>query len=66
VFEGNVLLLKNYSFISVNADGLSFKMHRLVQLAMQIWLKNHGQLKQWKQQFIGNLAREFPEGEYEN
>ena len=32
-FEDDVLTLRNYLFISVNADGTSFEMHSLVQLA---------------------------------
>ena len=32
-FEDDVLTPRNYSFISVNADGTSFEMHSLVQLA---------------------------------
>ncbi|KFY66621.1 hypothetical protein V496_01972 [Pseudogymnoascus sp. VKM F-4515 (FW-2607)] len=65
-FEGDVAALRNYSFISVNADGITFKMHRLVQLATRKWLKAHGQQERWKQQFISNLDAELPTGEYEN
>ena len=65
-FEEDVLVLRNYSFISVNTDGTTFEMHRLVQLAMKEWLKAHGQLERWKRQFIKNLNAELPTGEYEN
>jgi tetratricopeptide (TPR) repeat protein len=65
-FEGDIIVLRNFSFISVNMDGASFEMHRLVQLAMQKWLKAYGRLEQWQQRFIRNLSREFPTGEYEN
>jgi tetratricopeptide (TPR) repeat protein len=65
-FESDIIVLRNFSFISVNMDGASFEMHRLVQLAMQKWLKAYGRLEQWKQRFIRNLSREFPTGEYEN
>ncbi len=38
-FEDDLLALRNYSFISVNIDGITFEMHGLVQLATQEWLK---------------------------
>lgn len=65
-FEDDVLALRNYSFISINADGTTFEMHRLVQLATREWLQAHGQQTKWKQQFIKNLDAELPTGEYEN
>jgi tetratricopeptide (TPR) repeat protein len=65
-FEDDILTLRNYSFISVNEDKITFEMHRLVQLATRKWLGAHGQLERWKQQFIKNLVAEFPTGEYEN
>jgi hypothetical protein len=65
-FEDDILTLRNYSFISVNADKTTFEMHRLVQIAMREWLSAHGELERWKQQFIENLSIEFPTGEYEN
>jgi hypothetical protein len=65
-FEEDVLILKSYSFISINADTTTFEMHRLVQLAMRIWLDTHGQLERWRQQFVRNLNAEFPVGEHEN
>ena len=65
-FEDDILALRNYSFISVDTHGTTFEMHRLVQLAMRKWLKAHGQLEQWKQQFVRNLCAAFPTGEYEN
>lgn len=65
-FEDDVLALRDYSFTSVNADGTTFEMHGLVQLATRRWLTVHGQLEKWKRQFIRNLCAEFPTGEYEN
>jgi hypothetical protein len=38
-FEDDLLTLRNYSFISTNADAATFEMHCLVQLAMRKWLK---------------------------
>jgi tetratricopeptide (TPR) repeat protein len=65
-FEDDVLTLRNYLFISANVDKITFEMHGLVQLATRKWLKAHGQLERWKQQFIKALCAEFPTGEYEN
>jgi hypothetical protein len=65
-FEEDVLVLRNYSFISVNANGTTFEMHGLVQLATRKWLEAHGQIERWKHQFIKNLDAELPTGEYEN
>ncbi|CZR68085.1 related to kinesin light chain [Phialocephala subalpina] len=65
-FEDDLLALRNYSFISVNMDGITFEMHGLVQLATREWLKASKQQERWKQQFIKNLCAELPTGEYEN
>lgn len=65
-FKEDVSVLRNYSFISVNADGITFEMHGMVQLATRKWLKAHKQQERWKQQFIRNLDAELPAGEYEN
>ncbi|KAJ5612510.1 Tetratricopeptide-like helical [Penicillium lagena] len=65
-FEDDILVLRDYSFISISADGVNFEIHRLVQLAMQEWLEAHEQLEKWEGQFIRTLHRKFPEGKYEN
>jgi hypothetical protein len=65
-FEDDVLVLRNYSFISINMDGTTFDIHALVQLATRKWLEAHEQQERWKQQFIKNLNAELPTGEYEN
>ncbi|CZR52081.1 related to kinesin light chain [Phialocephala subalpina] len=65
-FEEDISVLRNYSFISVNANGTTFEMHGLVQLAMRKWLEANGQMERWKHQSIKNLDAELPTGEYEN
>jgi hypothetical protein len=65
-FEEDILALRDYSFITINADGTTFEMHGLVQLATRKWLEAHKQQERWQQQFIRNLYAEFPNGEYEN
>ena len=64
--EDDISTLRSYSFISVAANGVSFEMHGLVQLATQKWLEAYGQREQWKQQFIRNLDAKFPTRNYEN
>ena len=65
-FEEDLLALRNYSPISVNMDGTTFKMHGLVQLATREWLKASKQQERWREQFIKNLNSEFPTGDFEN
>ncbi|PYH92485.1 TPR-like protein [Aspergillus ellipticus CBS 707.79] len=65
-FEEDLIILRNYLMISSSADGTSFEMHRLVQLAMRKWLEACGMFEKWKQRFIKILCREFPEGNFEN
>ncbi|CAI7582939.1 unnamed protein product [Penicillium pancosmium] len=66
-FEEDIRTLRDYSFISTTCEANTvFTIHRLVQLTARVWLTTHGQIEQWKEQFIRNLYREFPTGEYEN
>ncbi|KAF1971381.1 hypothetical protein BU23DRAFT_600253 [Bimuria novae-zelandiae CBS 107.79] len=65
-FGDDVVVLRNFCFISTDAGGTVFEMHALVQLAMRKWLKANSKLEQWKQQFVSNLCAAFPTGEYEN
>ncbi|KAH8651580.1 hypothetical protein BGZ60DRAFT_436624 [Tricladium varicosporioides] len=65
-FEDDILVLRNYLFITINIDGTTFEMHRLVQLATRKWLEVHMQQERWKRQSIKNLYAELPTGEYEN
>ncbi|KAJ6084179.1 hypothetical protein N7486_010979 [Penicillium sp. IBT 16267x] len=65
-FNNDIATLSNYSLITVGEDNTIFTMHRLVQLTVRTWLKVHGQLEQWKEQFIYRLYSEFPTGEFEN
>ncbi|KAL4745969.1 hypothetical protein BDW72DRAFT_207750 [Aspergillus terricola var. indicus] len=65
-FEDDITTLRDYSLISIGEKSTVLTMHRLVQLTVRAWLKEHGQLELWKETFISNLCREFPTGEYEN
>ncbi|KAJ5915324.1 P-loop containing nucleoside triphosphate hydrolase protein [Penicillium verhagenii] len=66
VFEDDILLLRNYSLMTVTSGQANFVMHRLVQLAMQKWLDAQGCLEHWKEISIQRLDRHFPEGSFEN
>ncbi|KAG9196760.1 hypothetical protein G6514_005522, partial [Epicoccum nigrum] len=65
-FEDDVVVLRNFCFISDETGGTSFEMHALVQLATRTWLAANDELEQWKQQFISNLSTAFLTGTYEN
>ncbi|XP_014560225.1 hypothetical protein COCVIDRAFT_89854, partial [Bipolaris victoriae FI3] len=65
-FEEDVLVLRDYSLITVTRDADTFEMHSLVQLATRTWLENEGQLAKWREQFISSLCAALPTGEYEN
>ncbi|KAJ5030679.1 hypothetical protein PSV08DRAFT_358843 [Bipolaris maydis] len=65
-FEEDVLVLRDYSLITVTRDVDTFEMHSLVQLATRTWLENEGQLDKWRERFISNLCAELPTGEHEN
>jgi hypothetical protein len=66
MFEDDIVTLRNFYLISDETDGISFKMHTLVQLAIRTWLKANGELEQWQQQFVTNLRAAFPTGQYKN
>lgn len=51
-FEEDLLVLRDYSLISIGADVTKFEIHQLVQLAIQEWLKAQGKLDDWKDWFI--------------
>ncbi|KAJ5810431.1 uncharacterized protein N7503_002649 [Penicillium pulvis] len=66
-FEDDIMTLRDFALIAVGRDGMSFTMHRLVQLTIRTWLKTHNQLEHWKGQFIEKLYSEFPTtGQHEN
>jgi tetratricopeptide (TPR) repeat protein len=55
----DILLLRDYSFISVTSDSAIFEMHALVQLATQKWLGGNARYSQWRNKFIQVLDDEF-------
>ncbi|KAM0721381.1 hypothetical protein Q7P37_002305 [Cladosporium fusiforme] len=65
-FDGDVQILRDYSFISPTANPSAFEMHRLVQLATQKWPKANEAFDRWQMQFLCNLDDRLPTGKYEN
>ncbi|KAI1684365.1 TPR domain protein [Pyrenophora tritici-repentis] len=65
-FKNDVVALCDLCLISSSADGATFEMHSLVQLATRRWLIANSELELWRQHFISNLHAAFPTGEYEN
>ena len=66
MFEDDIVVLRDYSFVSVGWDEASFEIHSFIQLAMQQWLKANGQLERWKREYIRQLRAEFPTGSHRN
>jgi hypothetical protein len=46
-FEDDILMLRDYSLVTVAADEKTFEMHSLVQLATRKWLHGHDQASKW-------------------
>ena len=62
MFEDDIKILRNYSFISVVGTNRFFKMHALVQLATRKRLEINRQLEVWKERYVKHLSTEFPTG----
>ncbi|KAK3620567.1 hypothetical protein LTR22_025543 [Elasticomyces elasticus] len=65
-FEEDIIMLREYHFISAAPKGATFEMHRLVQLAAQRWLEASGEYQAWAQQSLRNLDKALPDGSYKN
>jgi tetratricopeptide (TPR) repeat protein len=59
--DEDILLLRDYSFISVTSDPAIFEMHALVQLATQKWLGGNTRYSEWRNKFIQVLDSEYAE-----
>ena len=60
-----VATLQNFSLVSKTAESNTYKMHRLVQVATQAWLRVHGSVSNVKREAVTIMATRFPSGEYE-
>lgn len=59
-FEDDLQILRDFLFISQNADGRTFEMHRLVQLATRNWLRAHREFEDCQAQFLKGFAMYLP------
>lgn len=60
-FLDDCVMLINFSLVKVAADGQSFALHRLVQLATHKWLDIHHELELWNKRYILLLGARYPE-----
>lgn len=65
-FEMDLDRLREYSFVLVEADGHTFAMHRLVQLATRTWVVQHEQDTKHRALFLRKLNASLPTGEHKN
>ncbi|KAI2630005.1 hypothetical protein GGS21DRAFT_492114 [Xylaria nigripes] len=56
--------LMAYGFIAKRDTQDSFDMHRLVHLAMRIWLQQKEEWSQWTTIVVQRLAQEYPHADY--
>ncbi|KAK0286965.1 hypothetical protein LTR35_004434 [Friedmanniomyces endolithicus] len=66
VFEQDITTLRQYHFISVAPGDAMFEMHRLDQLAAQLWLMKSVRYQAWADRSIRHLDAALPNGEFEN
>ena len=65
-FEDDLNLLRSYSIVGTNPEGLVFEMHRLVQFATRVWLRSFGGEDRWRVKYLATLSKKFPTGEFGN
>ncbi|KAJ5667462.1 hypothetical protein N7507_003326 [Penicillium longicatenatum] len=56
----DILVLRDYSFVSFSSDPTLLEMHHLVQLATRKWLESHGEFEKWQERFIRQLNNAIP------
>ena len=56
--------LQSFSLIGAQRGGLSFDMHRSVQVSLQTWLRTSRD--RWEREALKMLSERFPPGNYEN
>ncbi|KAJ5765679.1 kinesin [Penicillium odoratum] len=59
-FESDFYMLKKNSLVVIGKNRQTFFIHELLQHEIKIRLEEHGQIEQWRKQFVINLSREFP------
>jgi tetratricopeptide (TPR) repeat protein len=59
-------VLQAFSLVGAEKGGESFKMHRLVQISTQRWLRLHGEITKWRVEALQVLSELFPTDDYGN
>ncbi|KAL9064370.1 MAG: hypothetical protein Q9161_008926 [Pseudevernia consocians] len=58
--------LQAFSLITLEDNGATYQLHRLVQLATRKWLELQGTKEKWQEQALRVLNKEFPLADFEN
>lgn len=64
-FEDAIAPLLSFSLVRQQAEGVSFEMHRLVQLSTRKWLESNRTLQRWISEALKTMAEVFPSWNYE-
>ncbi len=59
-YQSAIGTLKSFYLVSEQSVGKIFELHRLVQLAMQLWLEEHGVLQQWQSEALSAVSHCCP------
>lgn len=59
-------VLRAFSLVDIKQREDEFKIYRLVQLAIGVWLKSANRDRLQRRAFIQAMAQEFPNGKYAN
>lgn len=65
-FEEDIVILRQFSFVSETAGSRSWEMHRLVQDATQVWLEERGRLERVRDRFVHRLYMTCPSRRFED
>jgi hypothetical protein len=58
--------LDEFSLITAEKGGVSFEIHRLVQLATRKWLEQYQEVERWQGKAVEIVSNTFPNGNYSN
>lgn len=64
-FSKSMGTLHNFSLVMKEANGETYKMHKLVQVSVQAWLEAQKSATKWRFEALSILAKKLPSGEYQ-
>ncbi|KAJ9625157.1 hypothetical protein H2203_005112 [Taxawa tesnikishii (nom. ined.)] len=64
-FDEAIGTLLAYSLVFSEKDGVTYAMHRLVQISTRRWLEIAGKLDYWRTNALTVTSKKFPSGTYE-